>query len=110
MHIFIKPFIVVNLFYCLYFSREIEGEEYGRKEVSLSLRDILPINPKAYDKHRAPKFYGQPTVVYFHVTVLSLDSINEESMVHIVDPFLYFFIHFIVVFIINYFGNSIVFP
>jgi hypothetical protein len=50
-------------------------------ESSLSLRDILPINPKHYDKNRAPKFQGHPTIVYFHVTVLSLDSINEESMV-----------------------------
>lgn len=50
-------------------------------ESSLSLRDILPLNPKHYDKNRAPKLQGQPTVVYFHVTVLSLDSINEESMV-----------------------------
>lgn len=50
-------------------------------ETALSLRDILPINPKHYDKNRAPKLAGQPTMVYFHVTVLSLDSINEESMV-----------------------------
>lgn len=64
---------------CL-FSRESDLE-YGRKESSLSLKDILPLNPKLYDKHRAPKFLGQPTIVYFHVTVLSIDSINEESMV-----------------------------
>lgn len=51
-------------------------------ETSLSLTDILPINPKNYDKNRAPKVQGQPTIVYFHVTVLSLDSINEESMVY----------------------------
>lgn len=63
--------------------RGLEVEEYGRKESSLSLRDILPFNPKAYDKHRPPKFAGQPTVVYFHVTVLSIDSINEESMVRL---------------------------
>lgn len=50
-------------------------------ESSLSLLDILPRDPKHYDKNRAPKFQGQATVVYFHVTVLSLDSINEESMV-----------------------------
>jgi hypothetical protein len=50
-------------------------------ESSLSLRDILPTNPKHYDKNRAPKSQGNPTTVYFHVTVLSLDSINEESMV-----------------------------
>lgn len=50
------------------------------QESSLSLRDILPIRQKHYDKNRAPKLQGQPTIVYFHVTVLSLDSINEESM------------------------------
>lgn len=72
------PFLP-SLFFWI--SREADQEDYGRKEVSLSLRDILPINPKQYDKHRAPKFLGQPTIVYFHVTVLSLDSINEESMV-----------------------------
>jgi hypothetical protein len=52
-------------------------------ETSLSLGDILPVNPKHYDKNRAPKMAGQPTIVYFHVTVLSIDSINEESMVTI---------------------------
>ncbi|XP_054257844.1 glycine receptor subunit alpha-2-like isoform X3 [Macrosteles quadrilineatus] len=57
-------------------------------ESSLSLRDILPINPKHYDKNRAPKFQGQATIVYFHVTVLSLDSINEESMTYVADIFL----------------------
>uniref|UniRef100_A0A1B0BKL8 Glycine receptor subunit alpha-4 n=1 Tax=Glossina palpalis gambiensis TaxID=67801 RepID=A0A1B0BKL8_9MUSC len=55
---------------------------------SLSLPDILPIPSKTYDKNRAPKLLGQPTVVYFHVTVLSLDSINEESMTYVTDIFL----------------------
>lgn len=50
-------------------------------EQSLALADILPIHSRQYDKNRAPKLLGQPTVVYFHVTVLSIDSINEESMV-----------------------------
>jgi histamine-gated chloride channel len=59
----------------------LDFDEYGKRETSLSLKDILPLNPKQYDKHKAPKFLGQPTIVYFHVTVLSLDSINEESMV-----------------------------
>ncbi|XP_024869532.1 glycine receptor subunit alpha-2-like isoform X2 [Temnothorax curvispinosus] len=67
---------------------ELDFDEYGKKETSLSLRDILPLNPKQYDKHRAPKFLGQPTIVYFHVTVLSLDSINEESMTYVADIFL----------------------
>lgn len=57
-------------------------------ETALSLGDILPINPKNYDKNRAPKLAGQATVVYFHVTVLSLDSINEESMTYVADIFL----------------------
>lgn len=47
---------------------------------SLSLSDIMPKHSRLYDKNRAPKLLGQPTVVYFHVTILSLDSINEESM------------------------------
>ncbi|XP_018320575.1 glycine receptor subunit alpha-4 isoform X2 [Agrilus planipennis] len=62
--------------------------EYVFEETSLSLRDILPIKPKQYDKNRAPKLQGQPTIVYFHVTVLSLDSINEESMTYVTDIFL----------------------
>ncbi|XP_058444024.1 glycine receptor subunit alpha-2-like [Malaya genurostris] len=56
--------------------------------VSLSLTDILPLHHKTYDKNRAPKLLGQPTVVYFHVTVLSIDSINEESMTYVADIFL----------------------
>ncbi|XP_063389767.1 glycine receptor subunit alpha-2 isoform X2 [Cydia fagiglandana] len=59
-----------------------------KSESSLSLRDILPIKAKYYDKNRAPKLLGQPTIVYFHVTVLSLDSINEESMTYVADIFL----------------------
>ena len=51
------------------------------------LSDILPKNMKSYDKNRPPKYMGQPTVVYFHVTVLSIDTINEESMVSNRSPF-----------------------
>lgn len=89
-------FIVVVLFYlqqnnqlswtAVYaFSRNAteSAELMTNYESSLSLSDILPIPPRQYDKNRAPKLLGQPTVVYFHVTVLSLDSINEESMVTI---------------------------
>jgi len=52
------------------------------------LSDILPKNMKSYDKNRPPKYMGQPTVVYFHVTVLSIDTINEESMTYVADIFL----------------------
>jgi hypothetical protein len=72
-----------QLHFCVAFrgSRYENREPPMPSEVSLSLRDILPTNPKYYDKNRAPKPKGQPTTVYFHVTVLSLDTINEESMV-----------------------------
>ncbi|XP_055299270.1 glycine receptor subunit alpha-2 [Sitodiplosis mosellana] len=55
---------------------------------TLLLSDIMPKKQRSYDKNRAPKFIGQPTVVYFHVTVLSLDSVNEESMTYVTDIFL----------------------
>lgn len=64
------------------------GELSKHHAVSLSLSDILPQHHKTYDKNRAPKLLGQPTVVYFHVTVLSIDSINEESMTYVADIFL----------------------
>lgn len=49
--------------------------------VSLTFGDLLPEDPKLYDKMRPPKKVGQPTIVYFHVTVMGLDSIDETSMV-----------------------------
>ena len=33
---------------------------------------------------RPPKKEGHPTVVFFHVTVMSLDSIDENAMVNII--------------------------
>ncbi|KAG7163635.1 Glycine receptor subunit alpha-2-like 6 [Homarus americanus] len=48
----------------------------GRRS-SLRIEDILP---SAYDKMAPPKKEGRPTVVYFHVTVMSIDSVNENSM------------------------------
>lgn len=47
----------------------------------LSFGDILPENAKSYDKMRPPKKDGQATTVFFHVTVMGLDSIDETSMV-----------------------------
>ncbi|ODN03773.1 Glycine receptor subunit alpha-2 [Orchesella cincta] len=54
----------------------------------ITLLDILPADHKSYDKNRPPKNNEQPTIVYFHVTVLSIDSINEESMTYVADIFL----------------------
>lgn len=69
---------------------------------SLTFNDLLPGDPKMYDKMRPPKKDGKlldnreigvmhqyiyfvsfagPTIVYFHVTVMGLDSIDETSMV-----------------------------
>jgi len=64
------------------------SECHAGSETSLVLQDILPKNMKSYDKNRPPKYMGQPTVVYFHVTVLSIDTINEESMTYVADIFL----------------------
>ncbi|VEN42908.1 unnamed protein product [Callosobruchus maculatus] len=47
----------------------------------LNIGDIMPENAKTYDKMRPPKKDGNPTIVYFHVTVMGLDSIDENSMV-----------------------------
>lgn len=47
----------------------------------LLFTDILPENAKSYDKMRPPKKDGAATTVFFHVTVMGLDSIDETSMV-----------------------------
>ncbi|XP_017300327.1 gamma-aminobutyric acid receptor subunit epsilon-like [Diaphorina citri] len=58
-----------------------------RSSTSLTFNDILPEDPKLYDKMRPPKKEGQPTIVYFHVTVMGLDSIDENSMTYAADIF-----------------------
>lgn len=54
---------------------------------SLEFYDLLPEDPKLYDKMRPPKQGGQATAVYFHVTVMGLDSIDETSMTYAADIF-----------------------
>ncbi|XP_075237465.1 glycine receptor subunit alpha-2-like [Lycorma delicatula] len=54
---------------------------------SLTFNDILPEDPKMYDKMRPPKKDGDATIVYFHVTVMGLDSIDENSMTYAADIF-----------------------
>ncbi|XP_066980949.1 glycine receptor subunit alpha-4-like [Macrobrachium rosenbergii] len=53
----------------------------------LSFKDLMPENPKDYDKMRPPKKQGKPTRVFFHVTVMGIDSINENSMTYVADIF-----------------------
>ncbi|XP_016992180.1 glycine receptor subunit alpha-4 [Drosophila rhopaloa] len=59
----------------------------GEFQQSLAITDILPEDIKRYDKMRPPKKEGQPTIVYFHVTVMGLDSIDENSMTYVADVF-----------------------
>ncbi|GLV35831.1 ora transientless [Carabus blaptoides fortunei] len=56
-------------------------------QTSLTFADLLPEDPKLYDKMRPPKRDGRPTIVYFHVTVMGLDSIDENSMTYAADIF-----------------------
>ncbi|KAG8184886.1 hypothetical protein JTE90_016997 [Oedothorax gibbosus] len=49
-------------------------------EKLLQFSDILPEDSRTYDKMKPPKKDGRPTTVRYHVTVMGLDSINEESM------------------------------
>ncbi|XP_072158060.1 glycine receptor subunit alpha-3 isoform X3 [Bemisia tabaci] len=61
--------------------------EYSESSTSLTFNDILPEDPKLYDKMRPPKKDGNPTIVFFHVTVMGLDSIDESSMTYAADIF-----------------------
>ncbi|XP_065350912.1 glycine receptor subunit alpha-2 isoform X2 [Cloeon dipterum] len=54
---------------------------------SLEFNEILPQDARHYDKMRPPKKEGMPTTVFFHVTVMGLDSIDETSMTYAADIF-----------------------
>jgi len=47
----------------------------------------MPHDKKLYDKMRPPKYKGNATEVLFHVTVMSLDTIDESSMTYTCDVF-----------------------
>lgn len=54
----------------------------------LQLSDIMPRNRRLhYDKMRPPKYKANATEVVFHVTVMSLDTIDESSMTYTCDVF-----------------------
>ncbi|XP_054715918.1 glycine receptor subunit alpha-2-like [Uloborus diversus] len=55
---------------------------------SLEFESILPENPQEYDNLQPPKENDNPTIVRFHVTVLSLDTIDEGSMTYVADIFM----------------------
>lgn len=54
---------------------------YGIMVAAMELSDILP-DRFNYDKMRPPRLEGQPAKVFNHLTVMGLDSINENSMVN----------------------------
>ncbi|XP_050528446.1 glycine receptor subunit alpha-3 isoform X2 [Daktulosphaira vitifoliae] len=57
------------------------------KTSCLEFRDILPEDVRLYDKMRPPKKDGMATKVHFHVTVMGLDSIDENAMTYAADIF-----------------------
>ncbi|CAB4058323.1 HCL [Lepeophtheirus salmonis] len=61
--------------------------EISDLDYPLELSDIMPQNSKLYDKMRPPKYKGNATEVLFHVTVMSLDTIDESSMTYTCDVF-----------------------
>ncbi|XP_044748549.1 glycine receptor subunit alpha-2 isoform X1 [Coccinella septempunctata] len=71
-----------------YKENEMESNsEGGEQQSGLTINDIMPEDPNNYDKMRPPKKNGMPTTVYFHVTVMGLDSIDEGSMTYAADIF-----------------------
>lgn len=59
----------------------INQEHDEMKDYSLGIDDILPKDKISYLKRRPPTICGHPAYAIYHVTVMSLDSINEASMV-----------------------------
>ncbi|KAG5889193.1 hypothetical protein JTB14_000618 [Gonioctena quinquepunctata] len=87
-----QEYVVADISLCpldFYHERNTEKVEQDREEIAtgLTIRDILPIDPSKYDKMRPPKRDGNPTTVNFHVTVMGLDSIDENSMTYAADIF-----------------------
>ena len=48
----------------------------------LRLEDILPAddNVTRYDKNKPPTFRQHPAIVFLHITVLMLDSFDQNEM------------------------------
>ncbi|XP_048526295.1 glycine receptor subunit alpha-2 isoform X2 [Dendroctonus ponderosae] len=74
-------------FYHEQFSERKVEHDSDEIATGLTIRDILPEDPSKYDKMRPPKRDGNPTKVFFHVTVMGLDSIDENSMTYAADIF-----------------------
>ena len=54
----------------------------------LRLEDIMPASNQTYDKSAPPMFRNQPAIVFLHMTVLMLDSFDQNEMTFTTDMFL----------------------
>lgn len=76
-----------HFFVIIVFVFKCHAQAYQQMQTGLAIKDIFPEDPSQYDKMRPPKKDGNPTIVYFHVTVMGLDSIDEGSMTYAADIF-----------------------
>ena len=54
----------------------------------LRLQDILPPSYVPYDKDAPPKFRNHPAIVFMHITLLMMDSFDQNEMTFTTDMFL----------------------
>lgn len=59
----------------------LEQDSESSNDTTLTINDVLPPNKLSYLKRRPPSFCGHPAKATYHLTVLSLDSVNEATMV-----------------------------
>merc|ERR1712038_1932715 len=76
--------VAYTIFFILLLSLQIRLSA-SQEEKPLKFDDI--VDKKTYDKMRPPKPEGRATMVSFHVTVMSLDTIDEGSMTYAADIF-----------------------
>ncbi|ROT62203.1 Glycine receptor subunit alpha-3 [Penaeus vannamei] len=77
----------VSILYIIYVACLLPSGTLGHMDRALTVEDIMPLDRTLYDKMRPPKKDGKATQVYFHVTVMGIDSINENSMTYAADIF-----------------------
>lgn len=77
----------VSILYIIYVAFLLPSGTLGHMDRALTVEDIMPLDRTLYDKMRPPKKDGKATQVYFHVTVMGIDSINENSMTYAADIF-----------------------
>lgn len=62
-------------------------ESENELNLSFTVNNILPVNKSLYLRQSSPKLCKTPTQANFQVTILSLDTINESSMVSSFSPY-----------------------